>query len=54
MVRKQIKNTCKLQICSWNIQSLLENSGDIQVCCCPVAPVDSVDRKLDLLVGELE
>ena len=38
------------------MRSLLENSGDIRVCrCrCPVVPVDSVDRKLDLLVGELE
>jgi len=35
---------------------MVKNSGDIRVCqcCCLVAPVDSVVRKLDLLVGELE
>ena len=42
-------------MCSWNIRSLLENSGDIRICrChCTVTPGDSVGRKLDLLVDEL-
>jgi len=55
MVWKQFKTACKLQICSSNIRSLLENCGDIWICWhrCPVTPGDSVDRKLDLLVGEL-
>ena len=35
---------------------MVENSGDIRICQqrCPVDSGDSVDRKLDLLVGELE
>jgi len=55
MVLKKFKTACKLQICSWNIRSLFENSVNIRICWhrCPVTPGDSVDRKLDLLVGEL-
>ena len=55
MVRKRFKAACKLQICTWNIRSLLENSGDVRICRrrCPVTPGNLVDRKLDLLVGEL-
>ena len=42
-------------ICSWNIWSLLEISGDIRISQRDGPPSSSiVDRKLDLLVGELE
>ena len=45
-------------ICSWNVRSLIENSGDIRICrkqCLDgYRSYDSVDRKLDLLVGELQ
>ena len=44
-----LKNTCKSQICSWNIDHCW-----VCRCRCSVTPVDSVDRKLDLLVDELE
>jgi len=42
-------------MCSWNIQTLLENSDDIRICqChCTITPGDSMDRNLGLLVDEL-
>ena len=44
-----------LTICSWNIRSLLEISGDIRISRRDSPPSSSiVDRKLDLSVGELE
>ena len=49
-----------LVACTWNVRSLVENSGDIWICqkrclCNGVsAGADVVDRKLDLLVGELQ
>ena len=45
-------------VCSWNVRSLVENSGDIRICrkqCLDGnRSYDSVDRKFDLLVGELQ
>ena len=45
-----------LIVSSWNVQSLVENSGDICICqkqCLGGELLwDSVDRKLDLLVGD--
>jgi len=44
-----------LTICSWNIRFLLEISGDIRISRRNSPPSSSiVDRKLDLLVGELQ
>ena len=49
-----------LVACTWNVRSLVENSGDIRVCrkrCLHngvSAGADVVDKKLDLLVGELQ
>ena len=45
-------------VCSGNVHSLVENSGDIRICWKQGLDsnrlYDSVDRKLDLLVGELQ
>ena len=45
----------RVTICSWNIRSLLKISGDIRISQRNSPPSSSiVDKKLDLLVGELE
>ena len=52
MYRKCLNN---LTICSWNVRSLTEISGDIRISRRNGPPSNStVDRKLDLLVGELK
>ena len=55
---KRLKKHNNLIISSWNVRSLVENSGDIRICrrkCLDNGlSCDSVDRKLDLLVGELQ
>ena len=55
---KRLKKHHDLIVCSWNVRSLVDNSGDIRICRkqCLGGDLlcDSVDRKLDLLVGELQ
>ena len=52
MCRKRLND---LTICSWNVRSLTEISGDIRISRRNGPPSNStVDRKLDLLVGELK
>ena len=58
MTVKCLKKHHDLIVCSWNVRSLVENTGDIRICRkqCFGGDLlcDSVDRKLDLLVGELQ
>ena len=55
---KHLKKHNDLIICSWNVRSLVENLGDIRICqrqCLDNGLLcNSVDRNLDLLVGELQ
>ena len=55
---KHLKKHKDLIICSWNVRFLVENSGDIHICRMQCLDnglsCDSVDRKLDLFVGELQ
>ena len=56
MTGKHFRRRFDLTFCTWNVRSLVENSGDIRICRrrCPSGGDNIVDRKLDLLVGELK
>ena len=58
MTVKHLQKQNDFYVCTWNVHSLVENSGDIRTCQrhCVVSEqlCDSVDKKLDLLVGELQ
>ena len=58
MTVKRLRKYNDLIVCSWNVQSLVENSGDVCIYRRQYLSgdllYDSVDRKLDLLVGELQ
>ena len=43
-----------LSIASWNIRSLVENQGDARICRSGNTRTSSVNRKVDLLAGELD
>ena len=50
-----------LVVCTWNVQTLVETSGDVRICRkrqvatgCEGSSVREVDRKLNLLVGEVK
>ena len=57
-MKRLLRTRSDLTVCSWNVGSLVEKSGDIRICrkhCLNSnQSCDLVDRKLDLLVGELQ
>ena len=63
MRRQQQRKGCRnLVVCTWNVRTLVENSGDLHICRKRqvLSEGDSnnystgVDRKLDLVAGELK
>jgi hypothetical protein len=46
----------RMAVATWNLRSLVENSGDVRICRkrVQVNPNSVVDRKLDLMTKELK
>ena len=53
-VRRSGRAGCGLSVATWNVRSLVEDSGDARICRKrPHASPSSVDRKFDFLVDQL-
>lgn len=57
--QKYGKGRRNLVVCSWNVQTLVKNSGNARICRKKAGigrgwELYTVDRKLDLLVGEVK